>query len=163
MAPALRDVAADVSAGRALAVQHRIARAERSGRPRVAAAAGGLLQDAHLRAVGYEGDRLLDAGGTDRPAAEPIHDQFPDRQDGGADAVRPERVGQAAGVSVRSGGPGFDGGRLSPVRASPPQRGRSQEPTSSVPGIGAFFDDETSDAPAKGGGGAAALGGGGGG
>src|SRR2546428_3117710 len=129
MPRALRAVAVDVSAGRALAVQHRIARAERSRRARVAAAAGGLLQDAHLRAVGYEGDRLLDAGGTDRPAAEPIHDQFPDRQDGGADAVRPERVGQAAGVSVRSGGPGFARGRPSPRRAAPPPPGRSPRPT----------------------------------
>src|SRR5256885_1249737 len=58
MAQALRDVAAHVPARRAMAIQHRIARARRPPRARVETATRGVLPHAHLRATGYERHRL---------------------------------------------------------------------------------------------------------
>src|SRR5437870_54659 len=120
MAQALWDVAADVSAWRAVAIQHRIARAGRPRRTRLEKVPAGLLQDPHLSATGYAGHGFLDVGRTEPPAAEPVHDELPDPEDGAADAIRPERVDQAAGISVRRGRPSFDRGRLSGVRSSAP-------------------------------------------
>src|SRR5437867_13367821 len=108
MDQAFRDVATDVSAGREMAVQQRIAGAERARRARVATADRGRLQDAYLRAVGYEGDGLLDLFEADPSAAELLHDEFSDFEAGAADAVLPERMDHAARVSLGRVRPAFD-------------------------------------------------------
>src|SRR5437016_2725732 len=104
-----------------MAIQHRVARAKRPRRTRVAPAACGFLQDSHLRAAGYEGHGLLDQRGTVPPAAELLPDEFPDREVGAADGVRTERLDIAARVPLRRGRSCFDDRRLRRLRAPPSQ------------------------------------------
>src|SRR5206468_12009331 len=103
VAQAVRDSAAHVQARREMAIQHRIARAERSRRTRVAPAARRFLQHAHLRAAGYEGHWLLDQRGKVPPAAELLPDEFPDRDAGAADGVGSERLDTGPGISLGGG------------------------------------------------------------
>src|SRR5207245_10435200 len=81
--------AANVAHRREVAVQLGLARPERPRRERVGTDAVGLLPDANLRAAGYEGHGLLLVCRKEQPAAEQLHDQFPDRQDGAADGLGP--------------------------------------------------------------------------
>src|SRR2546423_2254308 len=150
MAEALRDVAAHVPARRAMAIQHRIARARRPPRARVETAARGVLPHAHLRATGYERHRLHSPRRTGPAPADSVPNEFPDREARAPDPLRPERVDRAAAVSVWGGGPRVDDRRLPCVRSAAPKRVRTQGRTTRVAGIGASDDPEPSDARADG-------------
>src|SRR5438046_3099849 len=63
---------------------------------------------AHLRSLGYEGNRLFDVFAADPPAAELLHDEFPDFEAGAADAVLPDRMDHATCVSLGRVRPPFD-------------------------------------------------------
>src|SRR5207249_5158477 len=119
-------------------------------RARVATTTGGVLQGPHLRAAGYEGHGLLDQPGAEPPAAELLPDEFPDWEARGADGLRTEQVDQGAGVSVGRGRSRFDHRRLSCVRTSAPERGRSRGQAALVTDIGAPHNDKPPHARANG-------------
>src|ERR1700674_5563264 len=131
----LRNAAADVPARRALAVQRRLARARRPGRPGGGPATGRLSPGSPLRAARHARHRLRHACRPGRPAANRVRDRLLHREDGRGDDHRPGRVAHAAAFPLRGGRPAVDGGRLPGVRRAAPRPGRAPGPEAAVRGV----------------------------
>src|SRR6267142_1685560 len=113
-------------------------------------ASRGFPSRPHLRTVGYEGHRVLDFGGAGPSAAEQLHDQLPDREDGIADRIGSDRLDHAAGVPVGGRRPRVDDRRLLRVCSFAPEPRNAQGQATRSGEIRPPHDSESFDTRADG-------------